>query len=434
MPGNDMDDLKGKYVEHSVLGIGCICETYIKNRREYIVVEFADGGKKSFSADNFFSHFKTEDDESVKQQLQKNRDNQNIIMHSQTEKTPEKNAEVLQAIVAWLHESKNYTVFYDKNGKVEFALNIDDSHQNNEETVVNRGKLTLLSENNCVHFEYHLVVEDSRIFEIYFEADPYLVYEYQKLYDLISTIDKKTNYTFFPHAKDMDRAGVMVKKNLFTIDDFFKIEKFIYTFCTTSSGLFPYYPVVEVAKHDLGYKDFIIIANAFLCIKEHHTMEKILAFIHEVLPDGSKKKVSTFALYCKDCNEYYIKTDDYEKLKQHHPVLLIRAVSEKKHDNINSESRFDNYAMTSVLKQCGYSVSQSENLSPKQRRIILENMIDGGIWTYEQTVNHLEWNIEKDGTERNRLARSKWREDIQYLKETYYLNAREVGIRSIKYR
>lgn len=428
-----MNDIIGTYVEHSIYGIGCVCETYVKNNNDFVVVEFADGSKRAFPESVFLSHFKIEEDTEMESHLLE----KTVSPTAETSKDkiadePDKGEEILKEVTAWLRNNKNYTVFSEKKGRVAFALNIDDSSYTQGE-VINKGELSLLPGSNCVHFEYRLIQENRIIPEIYYE-DSYSVLDYYMFYDLITILDKKTRYNFFPNDEDNEHVGIEIKKNLFSLEDFLKIEEILYTFCTTDSCLYPTFKVQELPHHDIGYKDFVIIANVFLCIKEHHTMERVLAFIEEVLPDGTKEKVSTFALYCKDCDEYYIRSNDYENLKRHHPIMVLRVIPTKKSGTEFESSRFEGYAVESVLRQCGYTVSQSENLSPRQRRIILELVIDGGILTHQQVVGHLEWNIEKDGTERNSLAREKWRDDINFLYEVYYHDAREVGIRSVRYR
>lgn len=434
-----MDNITGIYVENDVLGIGCIVDTYFRNDKEYITVEFTDGTKRAFSAEGFLSLFKVEQEGRVAEFFKLNPKLLEEVKKDVVEEpSPPQPADLMVEIVEWLKKNDNYTVFNASKREVEFALNIDD-HQSKgiETTITNTGVLSLYPDDGCIHFEYQLTEESDYVYEEAGEGN-IDIYSIDKMAQIISLLDKKTKYTFFPNEDDISQAGIIINKNLFSMKDFLFIEELLFTFCTTSSWLFPHFHIIKPDTHDISYKDFVIISSAHKCIRQDHTLEKILAVMFAVQPDGEQQKVTTYAFYCKDCNEYYIKIEDYSSLKQYYPVLIIRAIPEnsikQRNETGSNASIFDNYALESVLKQCGYTVNQTDNLSPEQRRLILRVVIEEGLLQYPAVLNHLEWNIEKDGTERNKLARSKWRADIQYLKDYYHRNAREVGIRTLRYK
>ena len=72
----------------------------------------------------------------------------------------------------------------------------------------------------------------------------------------------------------------------------------------------------------------------------------------------------------------------------------------------------------SILYQYGYNVKTKEDLSDKQRHIILASVVESQILTREQICSHLDTLIERGSKiEKWELATQKWKQDRQYVKK-----------------
>lgn len=72
----------------------------------------------------------------------------------------------------------------------------------------------------------------------------------------------------------------------------------------------------------------------------------------------------------------------------------------------------------SVLYQYGYNVKTKDNLSDKQRHLILAAVVESGILTREQICSHLDTLIERGSKiEKWELATQKWKQDRHFVKK-----------------
>ena len=72
-------------------------------------------------------------------------------------------------------------------------------------------------------------------------------------------------------------------------------------------------------------------------------------------------------------------------------------------------------AEESTLHLCGYTVNQKDNLSDAQRHTIIVAIIENGAMDKHEIINLLNYFIEMNGSNKgNELARSKWRNDLDF--------------------
>ena len=85
-------------------------------------------------------------------------------------------------------------------------------------------------------------------------------------------------------------------------------------------------------------------------------------------------------------------------------------------------SGYAQLADESVLKICGYTVNQSDNLSTDQRHYILSNMMDRKIIAKYQILEYLQFFINNSKRRHSmRIANLRWREDLEWVRE-YRIN------------
>ena len=132
------------------------------------------------------------------------------------------------------------------------------------------------------------------------------------------------------------------------------------------------------------------------------------------------------AYFCSTCNRYYILEKDYIKLRNI-GILLCRVT-----DSSDIKSNFSSWAAESLLKQCGYSVAKDNDLSTKERHVILEFVIESGIMSKADVLSHLEWLVRQNSSRQNfKEAISKWNDDIMYLQGGKRLTGTDIKIRNI---
>ena len=72
-------------------------------------------------------------------------------------------------------------------------------------------------------------------------------------------------------------------------------------------------------------------------------------------------------------------------------------------------------AEESPLRLCGYSVSQKDGLSQRERQTIIASCIESGGMTKEAVIRLLRWFVEVNGNKRgNEFAFKKWCEDLDF--------------------
>lgn len=123
--------------------------------------------------------------------------------------------------------------------------------------------------------------------------------------------------------------------------------------------------------------------------------------------------------YCPICDEYYVNRDRYLQFCKRNGIPPFRLYSDDfSHSPYSNTERFGTLNDESVLKLYGYDVSQSSSLSIRQRRDLLDDLIDSGILSKARIISHLEWLIRmhKNGPYHH-AACAAWRSDIAYIEQ-----------------
>lgn len=177
--------------------------------------------------------------------------------------------------------------------------------------------------------------------------------------------------------------------------------------------------------HILETHDFIIRTTKLNCAQYNHILERITASI-QILVGSKLKTVEAKAMYCYQCNEYYITESEYKRLKRI-GIICPRVVTADEY--IHAKSDYSNWAQKSILACHGYDASKQSGLADTTRHCIIDLVISSGEMTPQHVLSHLEWLVRNRG-ERCHYACNKWENDIEYVCG-YIQNGRKVAVGSI---
>lgn len=153
-----------------------------------------------------------------------------------------------------------------------------------------------------------------------------------------------------------------------------------------------------------------VYSGRIKCIRDNHTMTCVNALIDTASGEVAKLNVNC----CLNCNRFYISYDEYERYMAKYKSLLTRIVLV----NQNGESTFtNNLSAESILKLCGYSVSQEKGLSQAERQQLLAKIIHADIVSKPDVIQHLNWLIKMNGKKAgNDIAKEKWEDDLFFVR------------------
>lgn len=166
---------------------------------------------------------------------------------------------------------------------------------------------------------------------------------------------------------------------------------------------------------ELGIHDVIVLSSVMKCSSSGHKMHDITVFVPILHSSGDVTYVSVLASYCYDCNQYTMLKDTFQQLDG---VILCQVIDKTKSYEKQDleEDDFDIEQKQSLLYKYGYNVKTQANISRKQRQIILASVIESGIMTRTQVIDHLSTLISRgDKIKSWRFATQKWKEDKYYV-------------------
>lgn len=189
-----------------------------------------------------------------------------------------------------------------------------------------------------------------------------------------------------------------------------------------------------MSSPEIYFEDFVTVTNNIFCIVNNHQFEDIQARVNILLRDGDIRTYTIPAGYCKDCNKYFIRTDQFDNLRKI-GILLCRMVHEKHIQNNTSYNFYDTLSSESIMKQYGYSVSAKDDLTDIQRKQILIYLMESNIFSRQKIVNHLSWLIQQAQKRTDMIsAVSKWTYDRSFVESYQMGSAKIVSMRSLRIR
>lgn len=164
----------------------------------------------------------------------------------------------------------------------------------------------------------------------------------------------------------------------------------------------------------INYGDFMIRKSTFKCIHSNHHTKDMAATINVIEKDGNIKLKKINVGYCKECNVFFILESVYEELRKWY--IPICKVSDVKTYYTSNGKNAMKLAQESVLRQYGYSVSKTEDLSDTVRQKILAVLIDNHIITKNDIISYLDFFIsQRRYQSKYEQAISKWEEDREFV-------------------
>ncbi len=157
----------------------------------------------------------------------------------------------------------------------------------------------------------------------------------------------------------------------------------------------------------------LVISDNRKCTYNAHELQDVSLIVRIACKNGDIKDVHILASYCENCDEYFILKSDYYKLKSQGAILCPiedRTVKQKgtqKYENAGSESR---------IHQLGYNVKKESKFTPKQRQIILANIIENtGITKAEIKSNIIRCINQHRKHKGYENAIACWKDDLEFI-------------------
>ena len=170
---------------------------------------------------------------------------------------------------------------------------------------------------------------------------------------------------------------------------------------------------------ELSFCDVIVLNNTLKCDSKHktHDINIIIPILGKI---GNITSVNVLASYCEDCKRYTITKESFNEINS---VILCEMI-----DKIGITTENDNDEMMelaqheSILYRYGYNVKSKNSLTSKQRHIIIASLVEAGVLTRSQIVDHLTMLINRgEKIESWKDATEKWKQDryftLKYKKE-----------------
>ena len=178
---------------------------------------------------------------------------------------------------------------------------------------------------------------------------------------------------------------------------------------------------------DDGYILYVCKGTIF-CRKNHHSITSRTGVLKQL--NGRELRINVN--YCSDCNLLFIGFNEYKYYYDlYGPIIGNYCFSGLANDR--SASGLQNLAEQSVLKLCGYTVNQIQNLSDSQRHLILANMMKSRIIEKYRIIEYLQFFISISKNRDNlQSANSKWRQDLAWVREYQLDNQVNCNIYSIE--
>lgn len=176
----------------------------------------------------------------------------------------------------------------------------------------------------------------------------------------------------------------------------------------------------EVNNRQLIFKDVIVLSNLISCTTKDHNLKDVLVQIPIFNVDGSITFINVNISYCSQCDKYIMLKSDFKNING---IVACEVIDQTTIRNKNDSDDIEIKQYESVLYKYGYNVKTKDNLSDRQRHLILASVVESGILTREQICSHLDTLIERGSKiEKWKLATEKWKQDRHYVKK-YSVNS-----------
>ena len=177
--------------------------------------------------------------------------------------------------------------------------------------------------------------------------------------------------------------------------------------------------------------DFFVRASISSCSKKNHKIIDFLAEVNVICSNGNVIKKSFPASYCEDCKLYFMYDNEYKRIRKS-GIPLCSIYEYSKYIKTKNTGKIE-LKPESLLHSFGYNVGASEGLSSKQRKKILSFVINNGVMGKHEIINLLSYFVDfRKNDVRQSIAIAKWKNDIDYLRNTDIDTSKKVEVNSIR--
>ena len=165
---------------------------------------------------------------------------------------------------------------------------------------------------------------------------------------------------------------------------------------------------------ELNFNDVIVLTSVSSCTSKGHNITDIQVKIPIIEVDGSFNYIHKNVAYCRECNHYIMLKSDFVDLDA---VIACKIIDQTiSYEASISDDELEIKQKQSILYQYGYNVKTKDNLSDKQRQLILSLVVEANLLTRAQITSHLDTLIERGSKIPSwKEATSKWKQDRQYV-------------------
>lgn len=160
---------------------------------------------------------------------------------------------------------------------------------------------------------------------------------------------------------------------------------------------------------------------------EHKNYEMVTAMIP---CSDATYPVPITVYYDNNAHQYFINEATYSIMRQRYglPYLRLRSAHEVTHTQ-----GFSGLKQHSELYLLGYSVNASAGMTMQSRRRLLSEIIDSGVLSKHEVINHLEWLINtRRNIENMDNAVSEWKSDLLFISNYQINKQRAIWVEAFK--
>lgn len=183
-------------------------------------------------------------------------------------------------------------------------------------------------------------------------------------------------------------------------------------------------PLLKLKKEIIGMTDLVVRSNSFYC-NMHHDLEDMAGEIEVVDRNDNVHCYLIPITYCRSCNICYVLEETYLELKKNGRIRA-EILSYKDYRNRENASSGE-LSSISPLREWGYSVSQENGFSDRQRQSILEDIIDYGVMSKDKVLAYLDFFM-KLNQRKGSKAHDKWKVDRTYIAQYRIGSAKKVKV------
>ena len=116
--------------------------------------------------------------------------------------------------------------------------------------------------------------------------------------------------------------------------------------------------------------------------------------------------------YSKQQNKYFINEESYRQYRMRYGLPYVHLVA----DEYDGDMDYGNLRKNSELNLYGYTVAKAAEMTTGERQRLLQQLMDNGLMSKHQIVNHLEWLIHRQsGRIKMEDACDCWKEDLRFV-------------------